>query len=124
MPGENHPTTWAVAGFRVGAAGEYDWLMTSPMPGTELSSWLTKHSSWRVESGQLSRTYEATTFLKAIAFVEQVAKVAESLDHHPDIDIRWRRVSLHLVTHDAGNAITEQDTRLAAECDLLFAAAT
>lgn len=44
-------------------------------------------------------------------------------DRHPDIDIRWKKVTLHFVTHDAGPSITELDTRQAAECDLLFAAA-
>ena len=43
------------------------------------------------------------------------AKLAEAADHHPDIDIRWRKVTLKFVTHDAGNAITELDARLAKE---------
>ena len=45
---------------------------------------------------------------------------AERLDHHPDIDIRWRKVTLALVTHDAGG-LTWRDSKLAAEADSLFA---
>jgi 4a-hydroxytetrahydrobiopterin dehydratase len=70
------------------------------------------------------RTYEATSFLDGIAFVDRVARLAEAADHHPDIDIRWRKVTLRFITHDAGNRISALDTRLAGECDALFAAST
>lgn len=85
-------------------------------------AFLKRHPKWRVEQGLLVRTFEAPTFLDGVAFVQEVAKLAEAADHHPDIDIRWRKVTLRLVTHDAGNTITDKDTRLAAECDLVFAA--
>jgi 4a-hydroxytetrahydrobiopterin dehydratase len=58
-----------------------------------------------------------------VRFVDEVARLAEAADHHPDIDIRWRKVTLRFVTHDAGGRVTALDTRLAAECDLLFDAA-
>jgi 4a-hydroxytetrahydrobiopterin dehydratase len=67
----------------------------------------------------IRRTYEAPSFLAGIAFVERVARAAEAADHHPDIDIRWRKVTLALVTHDAGG-LTWRDTQLAAEADRLF----
>lgn len=85
-----------------------------------LDTFLKQHPAWRVEHGMLVRTYEAPTFLDGIAFVREVARLAEAVDHHPDIDIRWRKVTLRLVTHDAGNTITPKDTNLAAECDLVF----
>ncbi len=85
-------------------------------------TFLKQHPKWRVEQGMLVRTYEAPAFLDGIAFVTEVARLAEAADHHPDIDIRWRKVTLRLVTHDAGNTITAKDTQLAAECDLVFAA--
>lgn len=88
----------------------------------EVKKFLTAHPDWAVEHGALVRTYEAPHFLRGITFVEQVAKVAEVANHHPDIDIRWRKVTLRFITHDAGNHLTALDTRLAAECDLVFAA--
>lgn len=88
----------------------------------ELDAFLAKHLAWRVDAGMLVRTFEAPTFLEGIAFVDQVAKLAEAADHHPDIDVRWRKVTLRFVTHDAGNRITTLDVRLAAECDALFSA--
>jgi 4a-hydroxytetrahydrobiopterin dehydratase len=94
--------------------------MPVPTPAPEIARWLSDHPAWSLEGARLTRTFEASTFVKAIAFVDQVATIAESLDHHPDIDIRWRRVTLRLLTHDAGDRVTEDDLRLAAECDLLF----
>lgn len=98
--------------------------MSAPTPLTDaqLQQFLAAHPQWRVEQGMLARTYEAAHFLQGIAFVGQLARVAEAADHHPDIDIRWRRVTLRFVTHDAGNRITDLDARLAAECDTVFAA--
>ena len=57
-------------------------------------------------------------FPEAIAFVNEVAGLAEAAGHHPDIDIRYNRVRLVLVTHDAGG-ITEKDTGLARRVDRL-----
>lgn len=98
--------------------------MTRPtvLSQSELDAFLAKHAAWRVEGGMLVRTFEAPTFLEGIAFVDHVAKLAEAADHHPDLDIRWRKVTVRFVTHDAGNRITTLDARLAAECDALFSA--
>ncbi|MBJ6763490.1 4a-hydroxytetrahydrobiopterin dehydratase [Corallococcus sp. H22C18031201] len=85
-----------------------------------LASFLARHPDWKHEGGMIRRTYEAPDFLAGIAFVERVAHAAESANHHPDIDIRWRKVTLALVTHDAGG-LTHRDTDLAAEADRLFA---
>jgi 4a-hydroxytetrahydrobiopterin dehydratase len=88
----------------------------------ELTTFLASHPGWALDAGMLVRTFEAPTFLRGIDFVQQVAKLAEAADHHPDIDIRWRKVTLRLVTHDAGNTVTALDAKLAAECSQLFAA--
>lgn len=85
-----------------------------------LQQFLAEHPEWRHEGGMIRRTYEAPSFLVGIEFVNRVAKAAEAADHHPDIDIRWRKVTLALVTHDAGG-LTWRDTKLAAEADTLFA---
>ena len=95
-----------------------------PLPEADLDAFLSRSPAWRVEAGALVRTYEAGTFLDGIAFVGRVARLAEAADHHPDIDVRWRKVTLRFVTHDAGNRITALDARLAAECDALFSAQT
>ena len=95
----------------------YDRTLLTP---EALKQFLTEHPEWKHEGGMLRRTYEAPSFLEGIEFVGRVAKAAEAADHHPDIDIRWRKVTLALVTHDAGG-LTWRDSKLAAEADTLFA---
>ena len=75
--------------------------------------------TWDVRDGKLTRTFELESFPAAIAFVGKVAEVAEAQDHHPDIDIRWRTVTLAVNTHDQGGAITAKDHTLAAAIDAL-----
>jgi len=74
--------------------------------------------AWQVESGVLTRTFAFEDFRAALRFVNRVAELAEEAGHHPDIDIRYNRVRLALVTHDAGG-LTEKDFDLAAAVDRL-----
>ena len=69
-----------------------------------------EHTGWAVHNGELARTYEFTDFVTAIEFVNRVAVQAEAFGHHPDLDIRYNRVRLALVTHDAGG-ISDRDQR-------------
>ena len=69
--------------------------------------------SWREENGALVREFELESFPAAIAFVSRVAELAERENHHPDIDIRYRRVVVRWTTHSAGG-ITEKDRDMAA----------
>jgi 4a-hydroxytetrahydrobiopterin dehydratase len=72
---------------------------------------------WDEEGGALRRDFRFTDFAEALAFVNQVGEVAEEMDHHPDIDIRWNTVTLNLSTHAAGNVVTQKDRDLAARID-------
>lgn len=74
--------------------------------------------AWRRRGASLERTFEFKDFLAAMKFVNAVARAAERAGHHPDIDIRWNRVTLVLTTHDAGG-LTDQDFALAARLDRL-----
>lgn len=67
---------------------------------------------WAVEDGQLVRFWTFRDFVHAMDFVNRVAKLAEQANHHPDIDIRYNRVKLALVSHDAGG-ITARDAGMA-----------
>jgi 4a-hydroxytetrahydrobiopterin dehydratase len=69
---------------------------------------------WQIESGELVRTFEFKDFVAALRFVNRVGALAEQAGHHPDIDIRYNRVRLALVTHDAGG-LTEKDFELATQ---------
>ncbi len=68
----------------------------------------------------IRRTFTFADFRTAMAFVNRVADAAEAADHHPDIDIRYSKVTLALVTHDAGG-LTARDTKLAEDADALAA---
>jgi 4a-hydroxytetrahydrobiopterin dehydratase len=70
-------------------------------------------AGWSLEGNELVRTWTFADFVKAMEFVNRVAELAESANHHPDIDIRYNKVRLALVTHDAGG-ITKNDTEMAA----------
>jgi 4a-hydroxytetrahydrobiopterin dehydratase len=71
---------------------------------------------WSREDQEIVRTYELESFPAAIAFVGRVAELAEAADHHPDLDIRYRRVRVALTTHDAGG-LTRRDFDLAGHID-------
>jgi 4a-hydroxytetrahydrobiopterin dehydratase len=77
-------------------------------------------AQWRRKASVISRTFEFKDFVVAMKFVNAVAKAAERACHHPDIDIRWNKVTLALTTHDAGG-LTEKDFALAAKFDQLAA---
>jgi 4a-hydroxytetrahydrobiopterin dehydratase len=67
---------------------------------------------WREEDGALVREFELESFPAAIEFVRRLADLAESEEHHPDIDIRYRRVVVRFTTHSAGG-VTDRDRELA-----------
>lgn len=73
---------------------------------------------WRQDGDAITRSVEAPSFMDGIRLVQQVAEVAEELDHHPDIDIRWTTITFTLSTHSAGG-LTMKDLRLASDIDRL-----
>jgi len=85
---------------------------------TEVQAWLRKSPGWALEGGMIRRTFTFKDFVEAMAFVNKVAEAAEAADHHPDIDIRYSKVTLALVTHDAGG-LTQRDVALAERADTL-----
>ena len=78
----------------------------------DLEDLLNELPEWATEEGKLVRYWIFAGFHEAIAFVQRVAQLAEQAQHHPDIDIRYNRVRLALVTHDAGG-ITQRDIQMA-----------
>lgn len=79
---------------------------------------LAARPQWRRDGQIISRTYEFVDFVAAMKFVNAVADLAEQAQHHPDIDVRWNKVTLGLTTHDAGG-LTQKDFALAQQCDAL-----
>ncbi|MGH8874558.1 MAG: 4a-hydroxytetrahydrobiopterin dehydratase [Acidimicrobiia bacterium] len=77
---------------------------------------LASHPEWDLDGEVLSRTFGFGDFVEAMGFVTRVALLAEKAFHHPDLDIRWNRVTVRLSTHSEGG-LTEKDTDLAAQMD-------
>ncbi|MFG1653889.1 4a-hydroxytetrahydrobiopterin dehydratase [Micromonospora sp. NPDC049275] len=73
-------------------------------------------AGWSGDPTGIGRTVQLGSFPDAIAVVDRVAAVAEELDHHPDIDIRWRTLTFRCVTHSAGG-VTHRDVELARRID-------
>ncbi|WP_068278150.1 4a-hydroxytetrahydrobiopterin dehydratase [Aldersonia kunmingensis] len=92
--------------------------MATLLTDAELNTELAELPDWLREGDSISRTIELPSFPEAIEFVRRVADAAEQANHHPDIDIRWRKVTLVLSTHSAGG-LTANDVSLARQIDLL-----
>ena len=75
---------------------------------------------WELVGGRLMKTVPCRGFAGSLAFVNEVGALAEATEHHPDIDIRYDRVTLSLVTHDSGG-ITRRDLDLARQIDRVAA---
>jgi 4a-hydroxytetrahydrobiopterin dehydratase len=76
--------------------------------------------NWSKRAQTIFRTFKFEGFLKSIDFVNRIARKAQKINHHPDIDIRFNKVTLKLTTHDEGG-ITEKDFSLAQQCDEVLA---
>jgi len=87
----------------------------------EIASGLAGLPEWSREGDTISRTVRCPSFRAAIALVERVADAAEAADHHPEILIRWRRVTFTLSTHASGG-LTGKDFAMAAQIDGLVGA--
>lgn len=85
----------------------------------EISRELEKVPGWAIENGLLARAIEFPTYLAGVDFAANVGRVAEALDHHPDIHIGWRKVRITVNTH-AVEGISPYDFELARRVDLLL----
>ena len=95
--------------------------MTSRASENEIERALAGLEGWKREGEALVKTFRCASFREAVAFVGRAAELAEAAQHHPDILIRYRRVTLTLSTHDAGG-ITEKDLALARRIEAQAAA--
>lgn len=85
----------------------------------EISESLKGLSGWTVSDGKLEKTYAFDAYPKGPEFASKVGRIAEDMDHHPDILITWRKVTISVNTHDVGG-ISPFDFELARRIDALF----
>ncbi len=90
--------------------------MVAPLSPDDLTIRISRLNGWEGDTTEIRRSYEAPDFPAAIRLVSAAAEAAEELNHHPDIDIRYRKVHFAVCTHSA-NAVTELDITLAGRID-------
>lgn len=89
------------------------------LSASEIENHLQALPGWKVEGGELTKTYVVRSFAHAVLFVGAIGQLAEAADHHPDLSIHgYRQVTLRLSSHSAGG-ITEKDFNLAAQIEAL-----
>ena len=88
--------------------------MRNTLSDLEIRRALTSLPGWARKGDVLQKTYSFARFADGIRFVQQIAELADTMNHHPDIDIRYTKIRVALSTHDAGG-ITAMDTKLAGQ---------
>jgi 4a-hydroxytetrahydrobiopterin dehydratase len=91
-------------------------VMSALLPEQDLPAALAGAPAWTLEGREIKRTFVHPDFAAALAFVNRVGALADEVNHHPDIDIRWNKVTLRLSTHSKGG-LTTLDFDLAAQID-------
>lgn len=89
------------------------------LSASDVGHQLASRPEWKMERGSLVRQFEFPDFVKALEFVNKVGTQAEAMGHHPDIEIKYNKVRLSLISHDAGG-LTDTDFELAAAIDNLL----
>jgi 4a-hydroxytetrahydrobiopterin dehydratase len=86
------------------------------MDQTDALSRLEQLPGWELDGQTIRKTFRWQNFVEAVGFVDRLVPVAEGARHHPDIDIRWNKVTLSLTTHSAGS-LTDKDFELAGQIE-------
>jgi 4a-hydroxytetrahydrobiopterin dehydratase len=86
-----------------------------------IRGWLSTRKGWKRRSNKLTKDFDFPSFRDSIVFVNRIASLADDVDHHPDIDVRYTTVTVTLSTHDAGG-ITDKDLGLAEQIDFATSA--
>jgi 4a-hydroxytetrahydrobiopterin dehydratase len=84
----------------------------SVLTESEVQIALNNLPGWKRNGQSIERIFEFADFKAAMAFVNKIAEAAEAANHHPDIDIRYNKVKMSLVSHDSGG-VTNRDVRMA-----------
>ena len=91
--------------------------MAAALTEAEISAGLATLNNWTRAGDALVKEFAFDNYLAGVAFATSVGVVAEGLDHHPDMTIGWRRVTVSFTTHDAGNQLSAKDLAAAAAVD-------
>jgi 4a-hydroxytetrahydrobiopterin dehydratase len=84
----------------------------------EIEARLSEHPGWERRGDAIAKTFERGDFVGSVRFVDSVVGPAEAMNHHPDVEISWDRVTVSIATHSEGG-VTAADFELAAKIDAL-----
>ncbi len=93
--------------------------MSAALSDQEINASLAKLNGWARDGDELTKEFRFDNYLSGLAFASSVGVIAEGLNHHPDLFIGWRRVSVSFTTHDAGSKLTSKDFAAAVAIDAL-----
>jgi len=91
--------------------------MSNALSDAEINASLAKLNGWARNGDELVKEFRFDSYLAGLAFASSVGVIAEGLNHHPDMVIGWRRVSVSFTTHDAGSKLTAKDFAAAESID-------
>lgn len=91
----------------------------SPMTRQEVGQYMRSLPGWNLVDGSIEKEFRFRSYLDGLAFANEIGKIAEEQDHHPDIVIKWRRVKLTLSTHSV-KGLSENDFIVAAKSELKY----
>ncbi len=91
--------------------------MTTALSDAEIDEGLAGLKDWSRDGDVLVKTFKFDSYLAGLAFASTVGVIAEGLNHHPDMSIGWRRVTVSFTTHDAGNKLSAKDFAAAEAID-------
>lgn len=94
-------------------------MSTPPLTDAEIEAGLTTLPGWERRGDVILRTFRLDSYLAGLAFAAAVGTIAEGLDHHPEMLIGWKRVTVSFTTHDAGSRISAKDLQAAAAVNAL-----
>ena len=95
--------------------------MAKKLGAEEIKTWVASQSGWKYKGNAIRKEYKFPSFRDSIVFVNRIASIADDLNHHPDIDVRYNKVLLTITTHDSGG-VTEKDLSLAGKIDFATSA--
>ncbi|GEP45729.1 4a-hydroxytetrahydrobiopterin dehydratase [Brevifollis gellanilyticus] len=96
-------------------------MKTPLLSSEELTASLATLNGWAVEGKEIVKTFKFAAYLAGIDFVSKLGHAAEAMNHHPDLIVGWRKVTVKLSTHSAGG-LTELDLTLAREAEKIASA--
>lgn len=94
-------------------------MPTPALNDSEIAARLEALPGWARAGDLIEKTYRMDTYLAGLAFAAAIGTLAEAQDHHPELVIGWKRVTVRFSTHDAGDKVTEKDLRAAAAIEAL-----